>query len=80
MNLSTEQLASVKLGEALRFSDAGLGTEFVVVRADVFDRAKALLDDADFDVRDAMPLFWQVMKDDWEDPSMDCYDQQTPRS
>lgn len=75
MNISHEQLAAVKNGEPLRFSEPGLGLEFVVMRADDFDRVKAALDDGDFDPREAMPLFWQVMKDDWEDPAMDVFDQ-----
>jgi hypothetical protein len=41
---------------------------------DVYNRLQALFDDADFDVKETYPLVWQVMKEDWEDPSMDVYD------
>lgn len=75
MNLTTQQLESVKQGEPLRFTDAHVGQEFVVLRADVFDRVKLLFDDDDFDCREALPMVWQAMKEDWEDPAMDVYDQ-----
>jgi thermostable 8-oxoguanine DNA glycosylase len=43
MNLTPEQLEAVRKGEALRFTDGG--SEFVVLRADVYDKAKELLED-----------------------------------
>jgi hypothetical protein len=74
MNLTSQQLESVTHGEPFRFVDPQLGQEFVVVRADVFDRVKILFDDSDLDPSEVLPLMWQTMKDDWEDPSMDVYD------
>jgi hypothetical protein len=38
MYLTTDQLKAVQEGEPLRFTDPGTSTEFVVVRADVYDR------------------------------------------
>ena len=74
MNLTVQQLRAVNQGEPLRFVDPDVGQEFVVVRADVFDRVKLLFDDTDLDPREALPLVWQAMQEDWEDPSMDVYD------
>ena len=39
-----------------------------------YDRLRSLFDDADFDVKETYPLIWEVMKEDWEDPTMDVYD------
>src|SRR5262245_15871414 len=74
MNLTVQQLQAVNKGEPLRFIDREVGQEFVVVRADVFDRVRLVFDDTDLDLREALPLVWQAMKEDWEDPSMDAYD------
>ena len=74
MNLTAHQMESVGRGEPLRFVDAESGQEFVVVRADVFDRVCLEFDDSDPNPRETLPLVWQSMKDDWEDPIMDIYD------
>ena len=76
MILTTQQLESVKQGEPLRFTDPDVGQEFVGLRADVFDRVKLVFDDGDFDPSEALPLIWQAMKEDWEDPAMDVYDKE----
>ena len=74
MNLTSQQLESVQHGEPMRFVDSELGQEFVVVRADVFDRVRLLFDDSDLAPNETLPLIWQSMKDDWEVPAMDVYD------
>ena len=76
MNISAENLRAVKDGQPLRFVEPA-GTELVSARADEFDRARSISDAADFDPREAMPMIWHAMKDDWEDPAMDVYDQKT---
>ena len=74
MTLTAQQLQVVQRGEPLRFVDPDVNAEFVVLRADQFDRVRRLFDADDFDPREAMPLVWQAMKEDWEDPAMDVYD------
>jgi len=74
VNLTPQQLDSIKHGQPLRFVDPESGDEFVVIRADVFDRVKLMIDDSDLDSAETLPLVWQTMKEDWEDPSMDVYD------
>ena len=74
MNLTPQQLLAVQEGEPFRFTVPDVTGEFIVVRADVFDRVKLLLDSGDFEPSEAMPLIWQAMKSDWEDPAMDVYD------
>lgn len=74
MNLTLDQLKTVQDGEPLRFVAPEMRQEFVVVRADVFDRVQQLFDSEDFEPGQALPLVWQAMKRDWEDPAMDAYD------
>lgn len=74
MNLTSQQLESVQHGEPMRFVDPELGQEFVIVRADIFDRVRLLFDDTDLTPNETLPLIWQSMKEDWEDPAMDIYD------
>lgn len=72
MNLTEEQVRAVKNGESVRL-DPDIGTECVILRADIFDRVKALLDDnVSFEqvgilVNDAMK------EDDFNDPLLDSY-------
>ena len=80
MNLTAQQLESVQHGEPLRFVDPELRQEFVVVRADVFDRVRLLFDDSDLVPGETLPLVWQAMKADWEDPLMDIYDDHSEKS
>lgn len=43
MELTPEQLEAVQKGIPYRFRAAGLESEFVLIRADVFERFKGLL-------------------------------------
>jgi hypothetical protein len=45
MNLTREQLETVQKGEPLRFADSG--AEFVVLRADLYERLRSLLGEYD---------------------------------
>jgi hypothetical protein len=49
---------------------------FVLLPATVYERVQGLLE-AEEDERFAeemAPLIWEVMKEDWEDPALDVYD------
>ncbi len=64
IELTEEQLATVKQGKPLRV--VAQDAEFVILRADVFDRV--ILDDMD---PEAMyPLLAEISPEDWEDPSV----------
>jgi hypothetical protein len=43
MNLTPDQLQAVSNGQAFRFTEAG--SEYVVVRADIYERARELLEE-----------------------------------
>ena len=61
--------------ELVRLTDPETNEEYVLLRADIFDRLKSLVyDDKDFDPAIGYPLANEVMKEDWDDPKMAEYD------
>ena len=62
-------------GAPVRILDQATKTEYVVVRADVYDRIKdTSYDDGEFSPREAYPLVDRVMaEDDAGDPTLDSY-------
>jgi hypothetical protein len=66
-----------KAGEApVRLSDPETQMEYVIVKADVYDRICALADDTTV----AYPLAMKVFgSDGWDDPQMDEYNALDPR-
>ncbi|MDZ4685739.1 MAG: hypothetical protein SH850_11790 [Planctomycetaceae bacterium] len=72
MILTTEQAAAVKDGEPVRVTPPEIGAPCVLVRADVFDRVRTLIDaDADFRPRETYPAVLKAL-DQW-DQSPDQY-------
>ena len=72
IQLTEANLQIAKNGTPVRFHD--LDTEFVVVRADVFDRVEAVFDDGM--ILDSMVLVNEIMApDDADDPLLDQYQQ-----
>jgi hypothetical protein len=82
IELTQEQhLALVQNGtEPVRAIDPTTHEEYVLVRAEVYERLKTLLtDDPDW-VRDAYSAAMEVFaRDGWNDPRMDVYDSLDPR-
>jgi hypothetical protein len=71
--LTAEQRRAVSTGpEPLRLLDPDSREEFVLVRADVYERVRQLLDDAH--PRDAYPAIDRAFAEGWGDPKMDDYD------
>jgi hypothetical protein len=62
IHLSTEQLQAAPV----RVTDPDTNREYVVLRAEVFDRLRQLADD---DVRSMQPLLANLQPEDWEDAS-----------
>jgi hypothetical protein len=71
VQLSPEQLESAKQGQPVRLHSDEV--DFVVLRADVYERLRALLD-KDFAPTDAYPAIDRAFAEDWNDPKMDDYD------
>jgi len=73
MILSADQLKALDQGQAVRVNIDE--RECVVVRRDVFDRAKdSSYDDTEMDPSEAYPLVDEVMaQDDADDPTLESY-------
>lgn len=64
----------------VKVMDPATNTPYVLVRADLYDRCKALFEDEEFDVREAYSAMDEVARaEGWDDPEMDVYDQLDPR-
>ena len=70
MTLTAEQFHAVVTGQDVRFSVNGV--EFVIIRSEVFDKVKALLD-ADHQELRAM-LSRSSAANGWDEPGMEDYD------
>jgi hypothetical protein len=80
MQLTSEQLKAVERGEPLRFSSPDTNSEFVVLRADLFDRIEALFADDEFDPRLGYAAFRKAAGEEWDDPALDVYEQYRKKS
>ena len=63
--------------QPVKLTDPETNTDYMLVRADVYDRMRAASDD--FNIGDAYPLMDQVAAHEgWDDPSMDIYNECQP--
>jgi predicted ATPase len=61
-------------GEAPLFLvDDSTQCRYVLLRAEQYEKIKALLDE-EFDPRSTYPAIDQTMREGWDDPAMDIYD------
>jgi len=67
MELSSEQLRAVESGEAVPITVDQ--TPCVLIRADLYDRVRAMLD-----IEAAYPLIDETLQEGWEAPGMTDYD------
>jgi hypothetical protein len=70
IELSEQNLEAVAKGEPFRFIAPKTNIEFVVVRADVYDRVKELFGDNEVDPEAMYPLLAEIAPEDWDDPSV----------
>jgi hypothetical protein len=68
MELTNEILEAVARGKPFRFTTSEKDVEFVVLRADVYDRLKGILTGDDVDPETMYPLLAEISPEDWEDP------------
>ena len=61
-------------GEPVRVEDPETKATYVLLRAEVYERIRALLGADGLAPEEAAPLIWGVMREDWDDPAMDAYD------
>ncbi len=75
IELTQDQQRKLEPGEAV----VSTNTTYVLVRKDVYERIKSLLNDEDW-TRDAYQAAMEVFaRDGWNDPRMDVYDELDPR-
>ena len=74
IELTQQQRQAVEEGKAVPVSSTALGVECVLVRADVFERMRAVLEDDEPDMRDVSRLVERNMReDDANDPLLAGY-------
>ena len=71
ITITKEQLKAVESGEAVQIVLGG--TECVVIKKEVYDSVRDLIDDAH--PRAMKKHLGKLMNDDWSDPAMNVYDQ-----
>ena len=74
MPLTADQLRAVAANpdEPVRLVDPASQREYVLLRAEVYERVRQLLDD--FRPQDAYPAIDRAFAEGWNDPKMDDYD------
>jgi hypothetical protein len=78
MTLTPEQIDAVKHGDPVRVSAPEVGADCVLVRADVYDRVRAVFDDG-LSIEQVGALIEQNMhEDDQNDPLLDSYQKYRP--
>jgi hypothetical protein len=82
IKLTDEQCQAIEKdpGLPVRVIDERTNTVYVILRADIFDRVRPLLDEGECNIRDAYPLMDAVArKEGWDDPEMDSYNLSSSR-
>ncbi len=73
LELTDQQQQAVDAEPTPRVVDPRSGAAYVLMRAELFERLRGLLDE-DFHPRDAYPAIDRAFAEDWSDPKMDDYD------
>jgi len=60
-------------GGPVRLEDPESKAVYVLLSAEVYERLRRLIDD-EISPEEMTRHMWEVMKDEWSDPSMDAYD------
>ncbi len=76
MNISPEQVEAVQSGQPLHLTDPQTNTQFVILRADLYDRIKGLVfDDSEWTHDEMRELLARSAEaNGWNEPGMEDYD------
>ena len=79
--LTPEQHSAIAkcANELIRAVDPATREEYVLVRAEAYERIKGLLSDDQDWARSAYPAAMAAFREGWDDPRMDVYDEMDPR-
>lgn len=72
VHLAAEQQKALEQGEAVPVTEGQTQLECVVIRADMYERVKALL--PGFTPSEAYPAIDEAFREDWSQPKMSEYD------
>jgi hypothetical protein len=61
-------------GSPVHVEDPATKTTYVLLTVELYERIRALVESDEAGPEEFAPLIWEVMKGDWDDPSMDAYD------
>jgi hypothetical protein len=61
-------------GQPVRVEDPESRTTYVLLNVELYERIRTLVESDDSNPEEFLPLIWDAMKGDWDDPSMDIYD------
>ncbi len=61
-------------GQPVRVEDPETRTTYVLLNVELYERIRTLVESDDSNPEEFLPLIWDAMKDDWDDPWMDVYD------
>jgi hypothetical protein len=80
IELTTEQRQALAQSGSIRMQDPETGQSYFLVRADVYERLKAILSEDAGWAQDSLQAAMEVFaRDGWNDPRMDVYDALDPR-
>ncbi len=77
MNMPSEIKAAIEAAHGGPVEIVDEGEHYIVMRAELYERLKQVVDSDDLNPADMRGNTAKVMQDDWNDPEMDSYD--TPK-
>jgi len=78
VTLTREQIEAVQQGDPVRVKAPEVGAECVLVRADVYERGRAICDDALSKEQVGALVEQHMREDDQNDPLLDSYQKYRP--
>jgi hypothetical protein len=82
VNLTDDQRHAIEEhgGTPISLFDASTNSSYVLIRADQFEKVRALIEEGDYDPREAYPFIDKVMReDDALDPTLESYQEPSGR-
>lgn len=73
MQMTSEQLQAARQGEPVRISSAEDGLEYVVLRADLYDRVSTVFGDGLSEADVGILIDHAMREDDLDDPLLESY-------
>jgi hypothetical protein len=76
VTLTNDQREALERGQALRVTDSETQMDYVLIRADVFDGVRVLVDDRPLSQEEKLAAIKAAgLRAGWDDPALDVYEQ-----